>query len=913
VSKAGLSKAFFGCSAGALVLVSLGSVAPVHAHAFGQRYDLPVPLGLYLAGAGAAVAFSFVVIGVFLRDIAWSRAYPRLNLLRYRPGRLAAHPVFLFLLKLAAVLLFALVVAAGFFGNQHPMRNIAPTTVWVVWWVGLTVVSAFLGDLWALINPWRTLFACAETVYARLSGGRSLSAGMRYPEVLGVWPAVLLLFAFVWLQVVFPAPALPVNIACMAVAYSAVTWAGMVLFGREKWLRHGEAFSLFFGLLARFSPLEIRVSRPAVCDACGLGCRDLDGDCVGCAACFERAGEGDREWALRPYAMGLLRNEPVSSSKVAFVLLVMTAVIFDGLLETSAWRAFEKLLLAPFAATGDLAHVAVRTIGLGGAWLVFVEAYAAICGIMAAVLGGRLSAHAIARRFALTLIPIAIAYHLAHYLSFLLIQGQYAIPLASDPFGRGWDLLGTASYRVDIGIVGAKFAWYMAVGAIVVGHIVAVFLAHVQAIVSIPERGPALRSQVPITALMVVFTVTSLSIMAEPIVERSVATAAAKTPSPVGLIAVPADALLPEAASGRFRPVGPGRTAKVVLGYGAMTSLFHDGTRTELADILYPFAFAYRWGAENSDRRDAGVAEATRLIRERLVGLRSAGVDATSKSFRAADMDFVREMQLVEVYLNAAPDDPVEAAAVAPPWSAVPWHVIALMEEAVTRGWAAFSEEEARRRGVPWLDVVRDAPLKERLAALADGFAREGFVPPPLAGMVSGSQARTRWQALRDFYAKHGHFLVTNGPYQLKSWSAEATVLEVFRDMSYPLGVGSYDAYAIPRRAYIAGIEARGGGLDVSAEIENVEKFARSHRVVREAVASMRMPKGDTLECRFLAVGADGAVARAGFGQLQDNGRFRIDLDRIGLPPGSYTVIVTLTLNGNAVNPDIRTVAHRAP
>jgi len=207
--------------------------------------------------------------------------------------------------------------------------------------------------------------------------------------------------------------------------------------------------------------------------------------------------------------------------------------------------------------------------------------------------------------------------------------------------------------------------------------------------------------------------------------------------------------------------------------------------------------------------------------------------------------------------------------------------------------------------------VVRVAvrhPERAR-AALADGFARDGFVPPPLVGMVSGSQARTRWQALRDFYAKHGHFLVTNGPYQLKSWWAEATVLEVFRDMSYPLGVGSYDAYAIPRRAYIAGIEARGGGLDVSAEIENVEKFARSHRVVREAVASARIPKGDTLECRYLAVGADGVVARAGIGQLQDNGRFRIDLDRIDLPPGSYTVIVTLTLNGNAVNPDIRTVA----
>jgi hypothetical protein len=535
---------------------------------------------------------------------------------------------------------------------------------------------------------------------------------------------------------------------------------------------------------------------------------------------------------------------------------------------------------------------------------------------MAAATGGRLSAGAIARRFVFTLIPIAIAYHLAHYLSYLLIQGQYAIPLASDPFGRGWDLFGTAGYRVDIAVVGARFAWYLAVVAIVVGHIVAVFLAHVQAVVTLPERRPALRSQIPMTALMVAFTVVSLSILAEPIVERAPAAAATTAPQPAA-IAVPADSLLPEAGTGHFRPVGPGKTAKVVLSYGAMTSLFHDGTRTELADILYPFAFAWRWGARGAedtsdrDRHDPGVAAATALIRERLAGLKPTGVDAASKTFRVGDMEFRREMQLVEVYLHAAPDDPVEAAAVAPPWSDVPWHVIALTEEAVARGWAAFSEEAARRRGVPWLDLVRAPPLKERLAGLVDGFARDGFVPAPLVGMVSPDEARVRWQALAAFHAEHGHFLVTNGPYALKSWSPEATVLEVFRDASYPLGVGSYDAYPIPRRASIADLELRDGGIRVAAEIERVEKFARSHRIVREAVTDRRALEAESLECRYLVVGTDGAVARTGLGQLEDDGSFRIELDQEDLPSGQYTVLVTLTLNGNTVDPEIRAVPYQ--
>jgi hypothetical protein len=176
--------------------------------------------------------------------------------------------------------------------------------------------------------------------------------------------------------------------------------------------------------------------------------------------------------------------------------------------------------------------------------------------------------------------------------------------------------------------------------------------------------------------------------------------------------------------------------------------------------------------------------------------------------------------------------------------------------------------------------------------------------------MVSPDEARARWQALGAFYAEHGHFLVTNGPYVLTSWSPEATVLEVFRDVSYPLGVGSYDAYPIPRRAYIADLELRDGGIRVAAEIERVEKFARSHRIVREAVTDRSALESETLECRYLVVGADGAVAHTSLGRLEDDGSFRIELDRADLPPGQYTVLVTLTLNGNTVDPDIRAVPY---
>ncbi len=618
-------KKAIGILAGAAAAVVLGGAGPACAHAFGQRYDLPVPLGLYLFGAAAAVAFSFVVIGVFFRDIAWSRAYPRLNLLRYSLGRLLAHSSFVLAVKLVAVLLFLLVLAAGFLGNQHPMRNIAPALVWIIWWVGMAYVSAFVGDLWTVINPWRTLFAWAEALYRRLSGGE-LSRRLPYPEAWGAWPAVALLLVFAWAELVFPEPAIPGNVAWMATGYSLLTWTGMFLYGREKWLKHGEAFSLVFGILARFAPTEVRVSKTEFCGICGVGCLDRDGECVNCANCFGHAREADREWALRPYAVGLLRNELASPSVMVFVLLILSTVLYDGLLATPAWARFEDLVLAPFAVSGDFPRLGVRTFGLAGFWLVFLGAYLATCRVVAGIVGG-LSTWETAQRFVFTLVPIAIAYHLAHYLSFLLIQGQYAIPMASDPFGLGWDLFGTAAFKIDIAVVGARFAWYLAVAAIVTGHIIAVCLAHVQAMTRLADRRPALRSQYPMTALMIAYPVTSLTILAAPIVERAPAATEAAARAAVS---VPADAVLPEPGSGRLTPVGPGKVARMGLRYGAMASLFHDGTRVTPADVLYPYALAYRWGVKGAGDRtryDPGIDRSTALMRERLAGVRLAGID----------------------------------------------------------------------------------------------------------------------------------------------------------------------------------------------------------------------------------------------------------------------------------------------
>src|SRR5438445_7486930 len=169
--------------------------SPSAAHGFGQRYDLPLPLSFYLFGTAAAVVLSFVVVALFARHTPGARGYPRIDL--------GAYPALAALLKLIAAFLFILAVTAGFIGDQDPYFNIAPTLVWILWWVGLATVSAFLGDLWGFAKPLRSLFDMADRVYRRLTGRSGLALNLPYPEALGVWPAVGLLFAVSWVELVF--------------------------------------------------------------------------------------------------------------------------------------------------------------------------------------------------------------------------------------------------------------------------------------------------------------------------------------------------------------------------------------------------------------------------------------------------------------------------------------------------------------------------------------------------------------------------------------------------------------------------------------------------------------------------------------------------------------------------------------
>ena len=375
-------------------------------------------------------------------------------------------------------------------------------------------------------------------------------------------------------------------------------------------------------------------------------------------------------------------------------------------------------------------------------------------------------------------------------------------------------------------------------------------------------------------------------------------------------VEIPKDAVKPEPRSGVLRPVAASKRARTRIVYRAVTSGFHDASVMTVADVLYPFAFAFRWGAGEppaAPPADGAVARATALLRDRLVGLRVVKVDTETKDF-GPDLKFTYQIPVVELYLDHASLEGRETAAIAPPWSTLPWHVLVLMEEAVKRGIAAFSESEARRLRVPWLDLARDAKVGQRLRALVDTFAAEGYVPEPLRPFVTVKEARARWEALRTFHVMRHHYLVTNGPYRLESWSADKVVLQVFRDLSYPLGVGYFNEWALPRRAFATAIDDRGNRLEIRADVEKISHYGRTFEIVREPLTAARPEPHDVPACRYVVVDAQGDVVRAELAPYR-TGQFTADLT--GLRPGSYTVLLALELGSNAVKAEVKTIPHQ--
>lgn len=458
-----------------------------------MRYDLPLPLSLWITGAAGAIVLSFLVISIAVRANAAVEAPAQPTVLRWQIDNSFAGPKIRLVARIFSVAALILVVAAGIIGDQTPTRNLAPTAIWIAWWVGFSYLSAFVGNVWSVVNPWAAIFDWCERILAKPRAPRR--AKVNWPESVGVWPGIVLFIAFAWMELIWEGRSIPSHLAWLAIGFSVLTWTGMFIFGRGTWLTHADPFALAFGVLSKF------------------GVTDIEHDTSGTRAPRRQL------FRLRPPGAGLVADENISPSLSVFVIVMLSTVTFDGLMATPLWQRIESALYVALPVFGDSRLAIINTAGLLAFCVAFIAVYRLVATLIARASGNRMTPDETGRAFVLTLVPISIAYLVAHYLSYFLIQGQLLIRLASDPFGFGWNLLGTANFRPDIGIVGARFVWYTSLVAIVLGHVAAVSLAHIVALRKFDDPRVAIRSQFPMLVLMIAYTMMSLWIIAQPIVE----------------------------------------------------------------------------------------------------------------------------------------------------------------------------------------------------------------------------------------------------------------------------------------------------------------------------------------------------------------------------------------------------------
>jgi hypothetical protein len=427
------------------------------AHGIGGVQDPPIPMWLAYYGGAAVLVLSFAALGALWKAPLLERE--RLRGLVTVPA--AALRVLFGALGLA---LFVVVFAAALVGERSVGTNIAPTFIWVIFWLGLVPATILLGNVWAWLNPWR---AAADFVaWCWRQAKLDWEPPFTYPERLGRWPAAILLFCFAALELAYTDPSDPRMLALAVAIYSWITWVAMAAFGRDTWLRHGEAFTVYFGLLSRLSIVTLRRRR------------------------LELRGPLDRVARDR---------EPPGT--VAFVAVMLGSVAFDGFGRTSYWQ--DRL----FRIESELGAIAFNLLGLAAAVAIVAGAYVGAVEVARRI--GRERAR-LEQAFIGSLIPIALAYLIAHYATLLLVQGQLAIPLASDPFGYGWDLFGTLDYRVNVQPLSADQIWYLQAGALVTGHVLGLVIAHDKALALFGSSRVALRTQYAMLGLMVLYTVGGL-------------------------------------------------------------------------------------------------------------------------------------------------------------------------------------------------------------------------------------------------------------------------------------------------------------------------------------------------------------------------------------------------------------------
>ena len=466
-------------------ILSLWLIIPdkIYAHGFGERYDLPIPLTYFLVGGSLTIIFSFLILIIF-----FNKEYKinhNKSLLILKENSLSKIPLVLFkkILKIFSVSLFLLTIISGYIGSSNPIENFSTPFIWIIWWVGFGIVTPLIGDFWKSLNPIKILYLFV--INNVIKNPELIHKGKyKYPKSLDAWPLIISFVLFSWFENVGNGSN-PQTLATLITVYTVLTFIFMYLYGPKDWLEKGDVFSVYYHIMGSFGIFKLTQNKY-------LQTTNIN---------------------LRLPVTGLTELKTPSTLFVAFHIILLGTISFDGLSETTFWTNIEIIFIPALgkAITETLGIILIPSLFFILLWFV--------CKMVSAITKEK-STEEILTSFVFSLTPIAIAYHIAHYLAYILITGQLIIPVISDPFGYGWNLIGTQNYTLNIGIINAKDAWYSSVIIIVLGHVFSVIVAHINAVKIFSKNTLAIKSQIPFLILMIFYTALSLWIIAQPIVNH---------------------------------------------------------------------------------------------------------------------------------------------------------------------------------------------------------------------------------------------------------------------------------------------------------------------------------------------------------------------------------------------------------
>ena len=499
-------------------LICQSKCLTARAHGFGERYDLPVPMSWIIVRSCLVVAFTFL-ISVKWSDTQFLKRFDALLDINYLEVEVSHHPTLINIaMAVFSCLLLLLCFCTATWGSEDALMNFAPTFIWIIWWIGCSFCVVIFGNIWPNIDPWRSMYRfvailfkshSSPSINPKKSGLSNLN--LKYPGSLGYWPCVLGLLTWCGLEIIYPIASMPRQLSFFIAAYSLWTWMGMLCFGLEAWCQKADVFSIYFRHLASLHYLSRRNKKSFSSNAINVS--DV----------------------LTTQHLG---QSSIPLSQIAFVIAMIASVLFDGLHAGPMWLTFESTLHKFNFFMTDVNGYRTGVCGLFLVWITFLIIYLGICQCtvytsrllfknqkksIASQLHSEINFLSTAYIFLKSLLPIAFAYLIAHNFSSLFIQGQNIIALASDPFGRMWNLFGTANYYPDITLVDAKMTWYVATFSIVIGHVVSVFIGHQASLTWSNLSGQVIPTNriwilnLPMTLLMIAFTALSLSIIAEPL------------------------------------------------------------------------------------------------------------------------------------------------------------------------------------------------------------------------------------------------------------------------------------------------------------------------------------------------------------------------------------------------------------